>query len=40
MTGRKNVGRLFGKSGLYIKEKEKEKPRLLFPHFLALAWFF
>jgi hypothetical protein len=32
-------GRLFGKLGLYIKEKGKEKPQLLFLHFLALLGF-
>lgn len=37
--GEKIDGRLFGKSGLYIKEKGKEKPRLLFLHFLALLGF-
>ncbi len=37
--GEKINGRLFGKSGLYIKEKGKEKPRLLFLHFLALLGF-
>jgi hypothetical protein len=30
---------LFGKSGLCIKEKGKEKPQLLFLHFLALLGF-
>lgn len=36
---RKNDDRLFGKLGLCIKEKGKEKPQLLFLHFLALLGF-